>query len=157
MSRTAPDPFSAHCPSRGLLEVIASKWTLLIVAALARGPLRTSELERRVGGISAKMLSQTLRTLEGHGLVERRDYGEVPPRVDYRLTALGQSLCAAVAVLDRWVVEHFWTVADRCAEGGRPVGHARAKDAKASGCARSTHCAPGSDGSDRSCGESISG
>jgi DNA-binding HxlR family transcriptional regulator len=75
-----------------------------------------------LGEISPKVLSQTVKILESHGLVERRDYNEVPPRVDYRLTPLGRSLFDAVGALDRWVVANFWSVADACAKRNGAIG-----------------------------------
>jgi DNA-binding HxlR family transcriptional regulator len=106
-----PDPaagcvgnvFSADCPSRRILELLAEKWALLLIHALAARPARTAELRRRVGGISEKMLIQTLRRLERNGFVARRAYPEVPPRVEYALTPLGRSLSEPVTTLDRWV------------------------------------------------------
>jgi DNA-binding HxlR family transcriptional regulator len=98
------------CPSRRVLALIADKWTMLILPALQDGPRRNSELMRAVGGVSQKMLTQTLRELERNGLIERRDYGEVPPRVDYRLTALGRSLTEPIWALDRWAEQHFGQV-----------------------------------------------
>ena len=98
--------FEAHCPARRLLDVLAEKWTLLIIHALAHGPLRTGELRRQIGGISEKMLIQSLRTLQDHGLVERRSYSEVPPRVDYRLTEVGLTLTPIVKTLDAWVEQN---------------------------------------------------
>lgn len=95
--------YSSACPSRRVMAVLAEKWTLLIVSALADGPKRTSEIRRRVDGISEKMLIQTLRKLEGFGLVSRRSYPEVPPRVEYRLTALGRSLSRLASLFGRWV------------------------------------------------------
>jgi DNA-binding HxlR family transcriptional regulator len=95
--------FQAQCPARQLLDILAEKWTLLIVHALAGGPLRTGELRRRIEGISEKMLIQSLRSLQEHGLVERRSYAEVPPRVDYRLTERGLTLTPIVKTLDAWV------------------------------------------------------
>ena len=97
------DVFQAHCPARRLLDILAEKWTLLIVHALAKGPLRTGELRRRIDGISEKMLIQSLRSLQDHALVERRSYAEVPPRVDYRLTEVGLTLTPIVKTLDAWV------------------------------------------------------
>ena len=79
-------------------------------AGLHNGPRRNNELMRTVGGISQKMLTQTLRELERNGLIERRDYSEIPPRVDYRLTALGRSLATPIWALDRWAQEHFGKV-----------------------------------------------
>ncbi len=101
------DVMSEVCPSRRVLALIADKWTMLILPALLQGPRRNNELMRAVGGVSQKMLTQTLRELERNGLIERRDYGEIPPRVDYRLTALGRSLGEPIWALDRWAERHF--------------------------------------------------
>ncbi len=107
ISFPGPDVMSEVCPSRPVLALIADKWTMLILPALQNGPRRNSELLRAVGGVSQKMLTQTLRELERNGLIERRDYGEIPPRVDYRLTALGHSLTGPIWALDRWAEKHF--------------------------------------------------
>ncbi len=104
---TLPNPWSAGCPSRQLLGLLADKWVLLLVPLLQQGPQRNGDLLRGAEGISQKMLTQTLRALEQHGLLVRRDYGEVPPRVDYTLTPLGASLSRTLAVLDEWVVANF--------------------------------------------------
>ena len=101
------DVMSEICPSRRVLALIADKWTMLILPALQDGPRRNAELMRAVGGVSQKMLTQTLRDLERNGLIERHDYGEVPPRVDYRLTGLGRSLTEPIWALDRWAERHF--------------------------------------------------
>lgn len=85
------------------MAVLAEKWTLLVVDALAKGPMRTAELRRCVGGVSEKMLIQTLRKLEAFGLVSRKSYPEVPPRVEYRLTPLGVSLARVAGLFGRWV------------------------------------------------------
>ena len=98
-----PNVFSAACPSRRVLAVLAEKWTLLIVSQLAGGPMRTAEIRRRVDGVSEKMLIQTLRKLESFGLVSRRSYPEVPPRVEYRLTPLGRSMARLTRLFGRWV------------------------------------------------------
>jgi DNA-binding HxlR family transcriptional regulator len=95
------DVFNPGCPSRAVLEMLAEKWALLVVHTLANGPARTSQLRRQVGGISEKMLIQTLRRLERNGFVSRRAYPEVPPRVEYSLTALGASLSEPITTLDR--------------------------------------------------------
>ena len=107
---TEPDVFNENCPCRQLLKLLAEKWVLLIVHALAGGPLRTAALRRAVGGISEKMLFQTLRRLERSGLVERRAYAEVPPRVDYRLTDLGRSLSVPVRAMDAWIEQNLKAV-----------------------------------------------
>ncbi|KAF0814966.1 putative HTH-type transcriptional regulator YtcD [Andreprevotia sp. IGB-42] len=98
--------YSASCPSRAALELVSSKWSLLIVPFLAAGPARNSELLRRIGGVSQKMLTQTLRELQRNGLVERIDYQTVPPHVEYRLSPLGHSLSQTLAVVDRWAETH---------------------------------------------------
>mgnify|MGYP003575921923 FL=1 len=85
------------------MAVLAEKWTLLIVAQLKHGPMRTAEIRRKVDGVSEKMLIQTLRKLELYGLVSRKSYPEVPPRVEYRLTALGRSLAQLANLFGRWV------------------------------------------------------
>lgn len=107
MTHPTCDPFDPNCPTRQVLDRIAGKWAVLIVVALEPRAKRFGELRREVGGISQKMLTQTLRALEQHGLLVRRDYGEVPPRVDYTLTPLGASLSRTLAVLDEWVVANF--------------------------------------------------
>ena len=84
---------------------------LLVVHTLANGPARTSQLRRQVGGISEEMLIQTLRRLERNGFVSRRAYPEVPPRVEYSLTALGASLSEPITTLDRWVENHLQDIA----------------------------------------------
>jgi len=103
--------FSATCPARAVLEVLAEKWALLLIHRLAAGPARTSELRRRIGGISEKMLIQTLRRLERNGFVARQAYAEVPPRVEYSLTPLGASLSGPITLLDHWVERHLPDIA----------------------------------------------
>jgi len=101
-----PDVYLRGCASRTALEVIANKWTHLAVCALRDGPMRFGELRRRLQGVTQKMLTQTLRTLERNGLATRTLYPTIPPRVDYELTDLGRS---AVGVLDEillWSEQH---------------------------------------------------
>jgi DNA-binding HxlR family transcriptional regulator len=105
------DVFNAACPSRAALELIAGKWALLVIPALAPGPLRNGELLRRVGGISQKMLTQTLKELQRNGLVVRTEHGTVPPHVSYRLTPMGRSLSKALIALDRWAETHHGALA----------------------------------------------
>jgi DNA-binding HxlR family transcriptional regulator len=100
--------FERYCPTRVVLGRIADKWTVLIMNVLSSGaPRRFNELRRSIEGISQKMLTQTLRDLERDGLIARTVYPEVPPRVEYRLTALGQTLREPVRELARWAHEHF--------------------------------------------------
>jgi DNA-binding HxlR family transcriptional regulator len=102
-----PDVYNRDCPSQDILALIGGKWSMLVVCALRTGPRRTGELKRRLSGVSAKMLTQTLRELERHGIVEREDFGEVPPRVEYRLSPLGRSLASLVAEIEHWVTAHY--------------------------------------------------
>ena len=102
-----PDVYNRDCPSQEILALIGSKWSMLILCSLRAGPRRTHDLKRRLAGVSSKMLTQTLRELERHGIVHRRDYGEVPPRVEYSLTALGRSLATLVIGIERWVTTNY--------------------------------------------------
>ena len=92
------------------MAVLAEKWTLLVVTQLANGPMRTAEIRRGVDGVSEKMLIQTLRKLEGFGLISRKSYPEVPPRVEYRLTPLGRSLARLAGLFGRWVERNVATL-----------------------------------------------
>lgn len=96
------DVWNAGCPSRRVLELIANKWALLVIPLLRGKPRRNNELLRQVGGISQKMLTQTLRDLELNGLVLREDRQTVPPHVEYRLSPLGLSLSRTLIAVDRW-------------------------------------------------------
>jgi DNA-binding HxlR family transcriptional regulator len=96
------DVFSERCPSRTALDLVAHTWAVLVASSLADGPKRHSRLFAQIGGISKKALTQTLRELERSGLVERRVYPEVPPRVEYSLTPLGHSLRGPVTALTAW-------------------------------------------------------
>jgi DNA-binding HxlR family transcriptional regulator len=99
--------FSAACPSRRVLELLAEKWSLLVLDQLRTGAMRTAEIRRAVGGVSEKMLIQTLRKLERYGLISRQSFDSVPPRVEYRLTRLGASLARMAGAFDRWVERHI--------------------------------------------------
>jgi DNA-binding HxlR family transcriptional regulator len=100
------DVFLRYPGSAVVVSLLADKWTIPVIHALARGTKRTGELRRVVAGVSQKMLTQTLRALEEHGLVERRVYAVVPPRVEYSLTALGESINEPLAHLCEWTVRH---------------------------------------------------
>jgi DNA-binding HxlR family transcriptional regulator len=91
------DAYLRSCPSRGVLDVIGSKWTVLIIPALIDRPLRFGELRRRLDGITQKSLTQALRQLERDGFVSRTQYPTIPPRVEYALTPLG---CRAANLLN---------------------------------------------------------
>jgi DNA-binding HxlR family transcriptional regulator len=98
------DPFDPDCPTRRILDRIAGKWTVLIVVALQPRAKRFGELRREVGGISQKMLTQTLRSLERDGLVLRRVKPSSPVSVEYELTRLGRSLVPVLVELTDWAV-----------------------------------------------------
>lgn len=107
--RALPDSYDAFmrtCPSHQVLETLSGKWTYLIISALGHGRMRNAELQRKIAGISPKMLAQTLRTLERDGLVTRTVYAEVPPRVDYFLTPLGEGLGGLMELIRRWAETH---------------------------------------------------
>jgi DNA-binding HxlR family transcriptional regulator len=116
METTSPVPadaemYKGHCPTREILDRIADKWTTLIIGLLAHsGSRRFNELRRAIGGISQKMLTQTLRELERDGLVKRTMYPEIPPRVEYELTALGKTLCGPLSALGQWASAHIGEV-----------------------------------------------
>ncbi|MFI6924941.1 winged helix-turn-helix transcriptional regulator [Nonomuraea spiralis] len=105
--RLAFDAYFAECPSRKLLDRLSDKWVTLVLSALARGECRYSDLARRIAGVSQKMLTQTLRGLERDGLVARRVTPQVPVRVDYALTPLGESLMPLVAAIKSWAEEYI--------------------------------------------------
>jgi DNA-binding HxlR family transcriptional regulator len=94
--------FDSHCPTRQVLDLIADKWTVLIIRRLADGTLRFAQLRRSVDGISQKVLTNILRSLERDGIVTRRIYASVPPKVEYSLTTLGRSLCILVEGICGW-------------------------------------------------------
>ncbi len=99
------DPRSG-CEIRQILDRIADKWSLLTIALLEEGTLRFTELQRRIDGISQRMLTVTLRQLERDGLVTRTVYPVVPPRVEYALTPLGATLHATIRSLVDWTEDH---------------------------------------------------
>jgi DNA-binding HxlR family transcriptional regulator len=99
--------YDSTCPAREVLELIASKWTVLVVDALAEGAKRYSALRREITGVSQKMLTQTLRELERDGIVLRTVYDTKPPSVDYRLSQLGHSLVEPIAAIRTWADTHF--------------------------------------------------
>jgi DNA-binding HxlR family transcriptional regulator len=111
----------AQCPSRLVLDRIADKWTALIIQVLANGTKRYAELQREIGGISQKMLTQTLRSLERDGLVQRKVHPVVPPKVEYSLTKLGRTLIEPLHELCRWSEKHLAEL---------QANRARAKQAK---------------------------
>jgi len=101
------DAFLAQCPSRQLLDRLSDKWVTLVLAALGEQPQRYSQLARTIAGVSQKMLTQTLRTLERDGLLTRTVTATVPVTVTYELTALGRSLLEVIAGLKLWAELHM--------------------------------------------------
>ncbi|RDV45311.1 transcriptional regulator [Leifsonia sp. ku-ls] len=102
----AYDIMSATCPSRLVLHRIGARWTVFVVNALEQGPLRFTELLKRISGVTPKVLAETLRSLEEDGLVTRTPFEQNPPRVDYELTDLGRSLLVPLRAVRAWAEEH---------------------------------------------------
>lgn len=97
------DLFSEKCPSREVLKHVTSRWGVLILVALQGGTYRFSDLRRKVGGVSERMLAQTLQWLESDGFVARKSYPVVPPHVEYSLTPLGREVGKQVEALADWI------------------------------------------------------
>ena len=107
MVRMKPNVLDASCPTRRVLDLIADKWTALAIHVLAGGTFRYGELHRALGGISQKMLTQTLRNLEANGLVKRTVHAEIPPHTEYALTPLGRTLIKPLNALCAWAEAHM--------------------------------------------------
>lgn len=112
------DLSAALCPSRIVLDHVTSRWGTLILITLQHGTLRFSELRRRIGGVSEKMLAQTLQVLEQDGFLERRVYAEVPPRVEYSLTPMGFEIAVHLDTLGKWIEENLTHVMESRAKHG---------------------------------------
>ncbi|MFF5481495.1 winged helix-turn-helix transcriptional regulator [Streptomyces sp. NPDC012935] len=106
-ARIAYDAFLKSCPTNQLLDRLSDKWVSLVVAALSAGPMRYSDLGRKIAGVSPKMLTQTLRSLERDGLLTRTVTPSVPVRVDYELTPLGHGLALLLTAVKDWAETHF--------------------------------------------------
>lgn len=104
---TGADAYLAKCPSRTILDVLGSKWTVLILPTLTDGPLRFGELRRRLAGITQKSLTQALRNLERDGLLVRTVYPTIPPRVEYTLTDLGRDAAVLLESVRAWAEVHL--------------------------------------------------
>ncbi len=105
------DITAAECPSREMLRQVTGRWGVLVLFLLSRGTMRFSELRHAIGGVSEKMLAQTLKGLESHGLVKRVSHPVVPPHVDYSLTPGGKELARRVVALVDWIETNFATAA----------------------------------------------
>lgn len=93
-----------HCPAENALELLSGKWRPMVIYWLLPGPLRFNELQRRLGAVTHRTLSKTLKEMEAAGLVARKDYGTIPPRVDYALTERGRSLQPVLAAMEQWAL-----------------------------------------------------
>lgn len=107
------DVYSAQCPCRAMLDLLANKWSALAIGALEDGAQRFGEVQRSLQGVSPKVLTQTLRRLEESGLVDRTIYPAVPLHVEYSLTELGQSAAVPLKLLRDWVEENIDSTAAR--------------------------------------------
>ena len=105
------DLLAEACPSRSVLKHLTSRWGVLVLIVLQSGTHRFSELRKKIGGVSERMLAATLQGLENDGMVLRTDHHEVPPRVDYRLTSLGCESAEKVAALADWIEESLPKIA----------------------------------------------
>lgn len=112
--------YSAECPCRSLLDVVANKWSALVIDALGNGPLRFNALQRTLDGVTPKVLTATLRRLESFELVDRVVYAEVPVRVEYSLTEAGRSSLGPVAALRTWAESQYDLASDHSARAVHP-------------------------------------
>ncbi|MEU0942584.1 helix-turn-helix domain-containing protein [Streptomyces canus] len=106
-ARAEYDAFIKGCPTNQLLDRLSDKWVSLVVSALSTGPMRYSDLSRKIAGVSPKMLTQTLRSLERDGILTRTVTPSVPVRVDYALTPLGSSLAGLITAVKSWAETHI--------------------------------------------------
>jgi DNA-binding HxlR family transcriptional regulator len=102
-----PNVYDPQCPTRAVLDRIGDKWTVLVVLVLLDGPQRFSRLRTRIGGVAPKVLTQTLRSLERDGIITRKAFAEIPPRVEYELTPLGRSLEEPIRSVAAWAEAHM--------------------------------------------------
>ncbi len=104
--------YDERCPTRLALDRIADKWTVLIVGRLAERTTRFGQLQKEIGGISPKVLTQKLRSLERDGVITRTIYASVPPKVEYSLTPLGLTLVGVLQDISRWAETHIESILD---------------------------------------------
>lgn len=105
--------FSVACPSRKVLQNVTSRWGVLVLVALMAGTYRFSELRRKIGGVSEKMLAQTLQALEADGFVLRTARPVVPPHVEYSLTRMGQEVAREVESLADWIEGNLYRIMEQ--------------------------------------------
>lgn len=111
--------YSDSCPCRALLDLLANKWSALVIGSLERGMARFGELQAQLPGVGPKSLTQTLRRLEAASLVERTVYPEVPPRVEYALTDLGRSVAVPLGAIRAWAEDNIDRIESRNADWAR--------------------------------------
>ncbi|MFJ9444808.1 winged helix-turn-helix transcriptional regulator [Kitasatospora sp. NPDC101235] len=121
---TTDQGFVADCRARLAFDLLANTWNAVVVWTLRGGPARPGELRERIGGISPKVLTETLRRLQFDGLVERRAYAGSPPRVEYSLTGLGRTLLEPLEAFGTWAFEHGEDVM-AAREQAEEAGHSR--------------------------------
>jgi DNA-binding HxlR family transcriptional regulator len=109
---TKGDVFAEKCPSRKVLNHVTSRWGVLVLTALLEGTHRFSELRRKIGGVSERMLAQTLQSLENDGIVLRTAYPVVPPHVEYSLTLMGEEVAYRMKLLADWVEENILEIVE---------------------------------------------
>lgn len=117
---------AANCPSREVLKHLTSRWGVLILIALQDGTHRFGDLRRKVGGVSERMLSQTLQWLEADGIVKRTEYRVVPPHVEYSLTPLGEEAAEKVRGLADWIETSMPRIAQHWADSSGRTASAEA-------------------------------
>ncbi|OIR19428.1 putative HTH-type transcriptional regulator YybR [mine drainage metagenome] len=118
------DPKSGLCPIRDVLDRLGDRWSLLVIHELEGGTLRFTELRKRIGDVSQRMLAQTLRRLEQDGLVSREVFASVPPRVEYTLTPLGHSLLLPLGSMIQWALDNHDAVRAARAAYVAPMAYA---------------------------------
>ncbi|WP_089503855.1 MULTISPECIES: winged helix-turn-helix transcriptional regulator [unclassified Nocardioides] len=109
--------FTSDCPARAAFDLFASRWLSVIVWTLRDGPMRPKELEKTIGGIRHKVLTENLRRMEAVGLVERHRYAEAPPRVEYELTPTGRDLLVPIRALGAWAYRNADAIGAMQSEG----------------------------------------
>ncbi|MFE6129271.1 winged helix-turn-helix transcriptional regulator [Streptomyces sp. NPDC056437] len=115
------DVYASLCPCRDILDLLAGKWSALAIGALEEGPQRFGALQRRLQGVSPKVLTNTLRKLEANGFVERTVYPAVPLHVEYALTPLGRGVAEPIGQLRSWVELHLHEIRDTDSCAPAPV------------------------------------
>ncbi|GFM50526.1 hypothetical protein PSCICL_22150 [Pseudomonas cichorii] len=112
---------AAECPSRSVLSHVCSRWGVLVLVVLRDGTHRFSEIRRKIGGVSEKMLAQTLQNLEYDGFVDRKSLPVVPPHVEYRLTPMGEEIALQVETMARWIEGNMPRIMQAREVSGEPL------------------------------------